>query len=52
MGEQLNLQSEPADFGIDRTLLAANLRLSPEARLNRGASLAALVKRNRGAARS
>ena len=51
LGERLALHSERIDFGIDRALLNANLDLDPGARLSRGTAFAALIGRNRGAAR-
>lgn len=40
MGEELELVSQPIDYGHDRTLLELNLQLSPEARIARQANWA------------
>jgi transcriptional regulator with XRE-family HTH domain len=37
LGEELELASSPIDYGHDRTLIAMNLELSPEARIDRQA---------------
>jgi transcriptional regulator with XRE-family HTH domain len=44
MGEELELVSQPIDYGHDRTLLELNLQISPEARIARQASWASGVK--------
>jgi transcriptional regulator with XRE-family HTH domain len=50
LGERLVLTAEPLDYGHDRALLRENLERSPAERIDRAAALAALVRRNRGAA--
>ncbi len=49
MGVRLELSSSALEDGVDRTLLAQNLSLEPEARVRRGLAFAQLAKRNRGA---
>ncbi|HKA67030.1 MAG TPA: helix-turn-helix transcriptional regulator [Solirubrobacterales bacterium] len=49
LGEDLVLDSEPRDFGVDRTLNQANLALSPSQRVKRGLAFADVVRRNKGA---
>ena len=51
MGEKLVLESEPIDYGHDKTLIQENLRRTPEERIDFMASFANFVLRNRGAAR-
>ena len=38
MGEELKLEADPVDYGVDATLLDLNLELTPERRLARQAS--------------
>lgn len=48
MGEDLVLRSERRDTGIDRTLNQANLKLTPEQRVQQGLEFADFVRRNQG----
>ena len=48
MGEDLVLDTEKRDTGIDVTLNRKNLEFSPEQRINRSLEFAELVRRNRG----
>jgi transcriptional regulator with XRE-family HTH domain len=48
LGEDLVLNAQPRDAGIDSTLNRANLALAPEQRVKRGLELADFVRRNRG----
>ena len=48
LGEDLTLGAENRDFGIDRTLNAKNLALTPTQRVRQGLAFAEFVKRNRG----
>jgi transcriptional regulator with XRE-family HTH domain len=48
LGEDLTLDSEVRDFGIDRTLNQSNLAFTPEQRVRRGMEFADFVRRNRG----
>jgi transcriptional regulator with XRE-family HTH domain len=48
LGEDLTLGAEKRDSGIDWTLNAENLRLSPADRVRRGIAFAEVVRRNRG----
>jgi transcriptional regulator with XRE-family HTH domain len=48
LGEDLTLDSEVRDFGIDRTLNQSNLAFTPEQRVRRGVEFADFVRRNRG----
>jgi transcriptional regulator with XRE-family HTH domain len=48
LGEDLALNSEMRDFGIDPTLNQANLALTPEQRIRRGMEFADFARRNRG----
>lgn len=50
VGEDLVLTAQPTDSGIDRSLIRANLALTPQRRLERGLDFADFVRRNRGAA--
>jgi len=50
LGEDLVLAGEPTDSGIDRSLIQANLTLSPGDRVERGLAFADFVRRNRGSA--
>jgi transcriptional regulator with XRE-family HTH domain len=50
LGEDLQVAAAPRDAGIDRTLNAKNLVLSPEKRVKRGLAFAEFVRRNRGTA--
>ena len=51
LGEDLTLNSEVRDFGIDRTLNQSNLGLTPAQRVRRGMEFADFARRNRGGAR-
>src|SRR5438309_1272231 len=51
MGEELQLDAEPIDYGHDRTLNAANLLLTPERRIERQASWSRGMSELRRAAR-
>ncbi len=44
MGEELQLTAEPIDYGHDRTLIAENLKHSPEDRIRRQSSWARGVR--------
>ena len=48
LGEDLELNSEVRDFGIDRTLNQSNLAFTPGQRVRRGMEFADFVRRNRG----
>ena len=48
LGEDLSLGTEQRDFGIDRTLNARTLALTPGARVRQGLGFAEFVRRNRG----
>ena len=50
LGEDLRIEAEQRDSGIDQTLNAKNLALSPEQRVKRGLAFAEFVRRNRGTA--
>jgi transcriptional regulator with XRE-family HTH domain len=50
VGEDLVLTARPTDSGIDRSLIRANLALSPQERLDRGLAFSDFVRRNRGGA--
>lgn len=50
VGEDLVLAAKPTDSGIDRSLIRANLALSPQERLDRGLAFSDFVRRNRGGA--
>ncbi len=52
MGEELDMDASPIDYGHDRTLLANNLARSPAERIDFAASVANFVLRNRGVART
>lgn len=52
MGEELTLDAQPIDYGIDRTLLRENLSRTPEERIDFMVSFSNFVLRNLGAARS
>jgi len=47
MGERLELEAAPIDYGHDRTLLRQNLARSPSERIDHNVSLANFVLRNR-----
>ncbi len=47
LGEDLTLGAEERDFGIDRTLNAENLAISPSRRVQKGLAFADFVRRNR-----
>ncbi len=51
LGEELELEVRPIDYGHDRTLLQANLDRTPTARLRHGVSFANFVRRTQEAAR-
>jgi transcriptional regulator with XRE-family HTH domain len=51
MGEELVLESQPIDYGHDRTLLQQNLVHTPEARIRRQAEWSRGVRKIQGAAR-
>ena len=51
LGEELELDAKPIDYGHDRGLLQANLNRTPTARLRHGVSLAKFVRRTQAAAR-
>jgi transcriptional regulator with XRE-family HTH domain len=51
LGEELELSSSPIDYGHDRTLIAANLRFTPEQRIDRQAEWSQGMKAFHGAAR-
>lgn len=48
MGEELVLEAEKRDTGIDVTLNRANLELTPSQRVERGLDFADFVRRHRG----
>jgi transcriptional regulator with XRE-family HTH domain len=48
LGEDLDLRAEQRDSGVDRTLNAGNLALTPEERIRKGLSFADFVRRHRG----
>jgi transcriptional regulator with XRE-family HTH domain len=50
LGEDLDLTATRRDSGIDRTLNARNLTLTPAERVGRGLAFADFVRRNRGSA--
>ena len=50
VGEELGVGSHERDAGVDRSLLRANLALTPAERVHRGLEFANVVRRNRGAA--
>jgi transcriptional regulator with XRE-family HTH domain len=52
MGEELTLDAEPIDYGIDKTLIKENLKRTQEERLDFMVSFSNFVQRNRGAARA
>jgi transcriptional regulator with XRE-family HTH domain len=49
LGEELELDAKPIDFGFDRSLYGVTLALSPEGRLRAGAQAARSVSRLRNA---
>ena len=51
LGEALTLGTAELESGVDRSLLRANLALSPAERVRRGLEFADVVRRNRGVAR-
>ena len=51
LGEELVLESRPIDYGHDRAMLRANLRLRPEERLERATRLARSVREMQRAGR-
>jgi len=50
LGEDLEIGAANRDSGIDRTLNAKNLTLTPAQRVKRGLAFAEFVRRNRGSA--
>jgi transcriptional regulator with XRE-family HTH domain len=48
LGEDLVLGAQKRDTGIDLTLNQANLKLTPDQRVQKGLELADFVRRNRG----
>lgn len=50
LGEDLTLGAERREAGIDWTLNAENLRLSPADRVRKGLAFAEFVRHNRGSA--
>ena len=50
LGEDLEIGARDHDSGIDRTLNAKNLALTPSQRVKQGLAFAEFVRRNRGAA--
>lgn len=50
LGEDLVLNVEKRDWGIDLTLNQANLELTPDQRVKQGLAFADFVRENRGAA--
>lgn len=48
LGEDLTLGAEERDTGVDLTLNAKNLELTPTQRINQGLAFADFVRRNRG----
>ena len=48
LGEDLDLCAEQRDHGVDATLNAGNLSLSPAERVRKGLAFADFVRRNRG----
>jgi transcriptional regulator with XRE-family HTH domain len=48
LGEELVLETEKRDTGIDLTLNRANLELTPERRVQKGLAFADFVRANRG----
>jgi transcriptional regulator with XRE-family HTH domain len=50
VGENLVLALEPTESGVDRSLIRANLALSPQERFDRGMAFSEFVRRNRGGA--
>ena len=51
MGEELTLDAQPTDYGIDRTLIRENLKRTPEERLDFMVSFSNFVREFQGAAR-
>jgi transcriptional regulator with XRE-family HTH domain len=51
MGEELVLDAEPIDYGIDKTLIRENLKRTPEERLDFMVSFSNFVLEFQGAAR-
>jgi transcriptional regulator with XRE-family HTH domain len=47
LGEELELEARPVDFGFDRSLYDVTLALAPDARLRAGAQAARSVSRLR-----
>jgi transcriptional regulator with XRE-family HTH domain len=48
LGEDLMLETEKRDTGVDLSLTRRNLELTPEQRVQRGLEFADFVRRNRG----
>jgi transcriptional regulator with XRE-family HTH domain len=51
MGEELTLDAQPIDYGIDKTLIQENLKRTPEERLDFMVSFSNFVREFQGAAR-
>ena len=51
LGEQLELEARPIDYGFDRTLFEKTLAMTPAERIEHGAAFSRFVLRNLGAAR-
>ena len=51
MGEELTLDAQPIDYGIDKTLIRENLKRTPEERLDFMVSFSNFVREFQGAAR-
>lgn len=51
MGEELQLEAKPIDYGHDRTLFVKTLAMTPSERLQHGTDFANFVLRNLGRAR-
>lgn len=52
MGEELTLDAQPIDYGIDRTLIRENLERTPEERLDFMVSFSNVVRELQAAARA
>jgi transcriptional regulator with XRE-family HTH domain len=50
LGEDLNLETAPRDFGIDRSQIVSRKRATPRERLDYASDMADFVIRHRGAA--
>ena len=51
LGEELELSATPIDYGHDRTLIAVNLRFTPEERIEHQASWSRAMREIQGVAR-